>query len=50
MTGKKDYDATKKLRPDEPTQVTQKGLKIGVPRQKHVLAALRKIARVPPKH
>ncbi len=31
MAGKKDYDATKNLPPDEPTEVTEKGLKIGLP-------------------
>jgi hypothetical protein len=45
MTGKKDHDATKNLDPDEPTEVTEKGLKIGVPLKKDVLAALEKVAR-----
>jgi hypothetical protein len=47
MAGKKDYDATKNLGPDEPTEVTQKGLKIGLPLKRDVLAALSRIARKP---
>ncbi len=38
-------DATKKLPPDEPTQMTDKGLKIGVPKRSELLGALKKIAR-----
>jgi hypothetical protein len=49
MSGKKDYDATKKLPPEEPTQVTEKGLKIGLPSRREVFGALRKVAKVPPK-
>ncbi len=49
MTGKPDMDATKNLPPDEPTQVTAKGLKTGLPKRKDVLAALRKVARAPEK-
>jgi hypothetical protein len=45
MAGKKDLDATKKLGPDEPTQVTPKGLKIGLPKKRDVLDALSKVAR-----
>jgi hypothetical protein len=44
MTGKKDHDATKNLSPDEPTQVTEKGLKIGLPTKRDVLVALTKVA------
>jgi hypothetical protein len=44
MAGKKDLDATKKLDPGEPTQVTEKGLKIGLPTKRDVLAALTKVA------
>ena len=47
MAGKKDYDATKKLPPDEPTQVTPKGLKIGLPKKQDVLDAIAKVARKP---
>jgi hypothetical protein len=49
MTGKKDQDATKNLPPDEPTQVTGKGLKIGLPKKRDVLAALERVARKPAK-
>ena len=45
MSGKKDYDATKNLGPDDPTEVTAKGLKIGLPLKRDVMAALEKIAR-----
>ncbi|MDP9222294.1 MAG: hypothetical protein M3P18_00270 [Actinomycetota bacterium] len=44
MAGKKDVDATKKLDPGEPTQVTPKGLKIGLPTKQDVQAALLKVA------
>ncbi len=47
MAGKKDQDATKNLSPDEPTQVTPKGLKIGLPKKRDVLDALTKVARKP---
>jgi hypothetical protein len=47
MAGKKDYDATKNLPTDEPTQVTEKGLKLGLPKRKDVFAALAKVARAP---
>jgi hypothetical protein len=46
MAGKPSHDATKKLDPDEPTQVTEKGLKIGLPKRVDVLGALRKVAKV----
>lgn len=49
MAGKPDMDATKNLPPDEPTQVAPKGTKIGLPKRKDVMAALRKVAKVPPK-
>jgi hypothetical protein len=38
-------DATKKLDPDQPTQTTPKGLKIGVPKRGELFGALKKIAR-----
>jgi len=41
MTDKKQ-DATKNLEPDEPTQETEKGLKIGVPKRDEFLAGLEK--------
>jgi hypothetical protein len=44
MTGKKDMDAAKALPEGEPTQVTPKGLKVGLPRKRDVFAALRKVA------
>jgi hypothetical protein len=44
MAGKKDLDATKNLREDEPTQVTPKGQKIGLPLRRDVFAALKKVA------
>jgi len=47
MSGKKDYDATKNLSPDEPTEVTEKGLKIGLPKPKDVFGALGKVAKKP---
>jgi hypothetical protein len=47
MSGKKDYDATKNLSPGEPTEVTEKGLKIGLPKRKDVFAALVKVAKKP---
>jgi hypothetical protein len=43
MAGKKDYDATKRLPPKEPTQVTDKGLKIGLPKRSTALDALRRV-------
>jgi hypothetical protein len=48
MAGKPDMDATKKLPPDEPTQETEKGLKIGLPKRSTVLDALRKVAKGKP--
>ena len=47
MAGKKDMDATKNLPPDEATQVTEKGLKIGLPKKRDVLDALAKVAGKP---
>ncbi len=47
MSGKKDYDATKNLPPDEPTQVLPKGTKTGLPKRRDVMAALAKVARKP---
>jgi hypothetical protein len=45
MAGKPSHDATKNLRPDEPTQVTDKGLKIGLPIRGSIFAALKKVAK-----
>ena len=47
MAGKKDYDATKNLPPGEPIQVLPKGTKTGLPKRRHVFAALDKIAKKP---
>ena len=47
MTGKKDMDATKHLPESEPTQVTPKGQKIGLPRRKEVFDALAKVIKKP---
>lgn len=41
----KKQDATKNLKPDEPTQETEKGLKIGVPKRKDFLAGLEKASK-----
>ncbi len=47
MAGKKNHeDATKNLPPDEPTQVTDKGLKIGLPKSSTVMDALRRVSKV----
>jgi hypothetical protein len=48
MAGEKDVNAAKNLPPDKPTQETDKGLKVGVPTREAVLAALRRVARIPP--
>ncbi len=45
MAGKKDYDATKNLPENEPTQVLPKGTKTGLPKRRDVFSALDKIAR-----
>jgi hypothetical protein len=45
MAGKKDMNATKRLPPDEPTQVLPKGTKVGLPTRKQIDSALAKIAR-----
>lgn len=45
MAGKKDYDATKQLPPDEPTQTTSKGLKIGLPKRSAVMDAMRRVGK-----
>jgi hypothetical protein len=47
MAGKPDEDATKNLRPEDPTQVLPKGTKTGLPKRREVFAALAKIARKP---
>lgn len=44
MSGKKDYDATKKLPEGEPTQELPGGTKVGLPKRKDVFGALAKIA------
>ena len=48
MAGKKDMDATKNLRPDEPTQVLPKGTKTGLPSGRTWRSA-RRFARKPVK-
>ena len=45
MAGKKQQDATKNLRPDEPTQVLPQGTKTGLPTREQVENALAKIAK-----
>ncbi len=45
MAGKKNQDATQNLPSEAPTQVTDKGLRIGVPKRKDFFAALRKVAK-----
>lgn len=45
MAGKKDYDATRNLAPDEPTQELPKGTKIGLPKRRDVFRALDKIVK-----
>lgn len=47
MSGKKDMDATRKLPPDEPTQVLPKGTKTGLPTRAQVFGALAKVAKKP---
>jgi len=49
MSGKKDTDATKNLRPDEPTQVLPGGTKTGLPTRRQVDDALAKIAHKKPR-
>jgi hypothetical protein len=46
MAGKPSQDATKNLPEGEPTQVTEKGLKIGLPTRGSIFSALRKVAKV----
>jgi hypothetical protein len=48
MAGKKDYDATRNLRPGEPTQELPKGTKTGLPKRRDVFRALDKIAKKNP--
>ena len=45
MAGKKDYDATKRLLPNDKTQLAPKGTKIGLLQRGKVFADFRKIAR-----
>jgi hypothetical protein len=45
MTDDKKQDATQNLDPDEPTQETEKGLKIGVPDRDEFFAGLEKISK-----
>lgn len=47
MAGKKDTDATKSLRPEDPTQVLPKGTTTGLPTREQVDSALAKIAKKP---
>jgi hypothetical protein len=47
MAGKKDLDATKNLPEGEPTQVTPKGQKIGLPKRRDIFAALEKVIKKP---
>jgi hypothetical protein len=47
MAGKKGTDATQNLPPDEPTQVGPGGTKLGLPKRKDVMDALRKVAGKP---
>jgi hypothetical protein len=49
MAGKKDLDATKNLPEGEPTQVTPKGQKIGLPKRREVFEALEKTIKKTPK-
>lgn len=49
MAGKKDYDATKNLPEDEPTQTLPKGTETGLPNRRDVFRALEKIAKKPAK-
>ena len=41
----KKQDATQNLEPDEPTQETEKGLKIGVPERDEFFAGLEKASK-----
>ena len=50
MAGKKDYDATKNVPEDEPTQVLPKGTKTGLPKRKDVFRTLEKITKKPARH
>ena len=45
MSGKKQSDATKNLRPDDPTQVLPKGTKTGLPTRGQIEDALTRVAR-----
>jgi hypothetical protein len=45
MAGKPDKDATQNLPEGEPTQVTPAGQKIGLPKRKDVMTALRKVIK-----
>jgi hypothetical protein len=49
MSGKKDYDATKKLPEGEPTQDLPGGTKVGLPKREDVFSALRKVIGKPQK-
>jgi hypothetical protein len=42
-----DDDATKRLKPEDETQVAPKGTKVGLLRKDEVMATFRKIARAP---
>jgi len=43
---KMDDDATGKLKPEDKTQTTPKGLRLGLLRKREVMADFKKIARV----
>jgi hypothetical protein len=47
MAGKPSKDATKNLRPDEPTQVLPKGTVTGLPTRDQIAKALAKVAKKP---
>lgn len=47
MAGKKQTDATEKLRPGEPTQELPGGTKTGLPTRGQVFGAIAKIAKKP---
>ncbi|HEU5371078.1 MAG TPA: hypothetical protein VFU51_01680 [Gaiellaceae bacterium] len=49
MAGKKQTDATHKLRPDDPTQELPKGTKTGLPTRRQVFAALDRLSGKKPK-
>jgi hypothetical protein len=44
MAGKKADDATKNLRPDEPTQIGPGGTKLGLPKRRDVMDMLTRLS------